>query len=93
MTRLAGVIVGRMAGVLGLSECVDEPLHQRGKLLAILAQVASGFTVFHSAGGSQPGVLVKPTLRGANQAIAVAGGKRVEHRVVRRADRSSDGIG
>ena len=82
-----------MAGVLKLAERVDELLHRWEKQLAILAQVASGVAVVRSAVRPQPSVLVKATLRGANQAIGVAGGKRVEHGVVRRADRSSDGIG
>ena len=87
----AGVIIRRMAGVLKLAKCVDEPLHRRGEQLPILVQVASGIAVVHSAVCSQPGVLAEHVLWCADQAIGVAGDQRVEHGVVRSAYRPADG--
>ena len=89
--RSAGVIIRRMAGVLKLAKCVDEPLHRRGEELTILVQGVSGIAVVDSAVCSQPGVLAEHAWWCADQAVGVAGGQRVEHGVVRSAYRPSDG--
>ena len=88
-----GVVIRRMAGILELAECLDEPLHWRGEQIPVLVQVGFGVAVSHAAVCSLPSVLLKIGLWPADQTIGVAAGQRVEHGVVRGVYRPSDGTG
>ena len=53
----AGIIICRMADVLKLAECINEPLHRWPEQLAVLVQVTSGIAVVHPAVCAQLSVL------------------------------------